>query len=103
MTYNHKILEVMEAVLNGTLGIIDASRRIVRLRVELRLFETDVLNLFRAIDSQTDHLILNTENIPMSDARKEENIREIGDYESFYRAEVERECRYILSQTTFED
>lgn len=88
---------VAEALLGNEIGVIEASRRVVSLRVELKLFDYEVLDVFRAIESSTDHLILNYENFPLSEDRKHANEIEIKDYENYYREAAEKACHEIIS------
>ena len=86
--------QVAQEILDGRLGILEGSRKMVLLYHEQNL-DDDLYNVFRGLDSETDHLLLEPILFPVSDNRREDNARQIGEYETAYRTDILEACRLI--------
>ena len=94
-----KVVQVAEAILSGTIGIIEGSRRLVTLRqlVTKEDFDKD-FKIFVLIDSDSDH-------IPIGDARKQwapqarkDKDKELEQIENWYRDSAEQGCKILIAR-----
>lgn len=94
-----KVVQVAEAILSGSSGIIEGSRRLATLRhlVTKTDFDED-FKIFVLVDSDSDH-------IPIGDARKQwapqalhEKDKEFKHIEDYYRNYVEEGCKVLIAR-----
>jgi hypothetical protein len=98
-----KIVAICEAVLREEIGVIAASRKLSRLGFDLFLGRDADFELFDAVDSETDHLPVDSERQNWSRdalARKDE---EIAKAESASRDEAFAACRKLIHRLRLED
>jgi Protein of unknown function (DUF2489) len=94
-----KVVEIAQAMLDSTLGIIEGSRRLNDLREALGIYHLDDDFVgFVGIDSETDHL-------PIGDVRRlwnEEALvhkdREVEGKERWYRDGAFEDCRKLIAR-----
>jgi len=94
-----KIVAICEAVLNEEIGIIAGSRRLKNLGYELGLYRDEDFMTFVAIDSETDHLPVDSERRNWSVeslGRKDEEIAECE--ASVYKDYVLTACRKLIER-----
>jgi hypothetical protein len=92
-----QIIELAEKILSQDLNVIEGSRKMVNIRAEFQMYDSNVFDLFRAIDSETDHIVLDeSARVLMSPSRFEKNLFEITDCETYYRKLVDEACRRII-------
>lgn len=96
MKYNKEIRDVAQALLDERIHIVSGARQISKLLAEMNPSDRPELDLFRAIDSETDHLILKEVAFPISDGRRLSNQKELEEVAEFYASEVKAVCREIL-------
>jgi len=73
MKYNKEIRDVAQALLDERIHIVSGARQISKLLAEMNPSDRPELDLFRAIDSETDQLILKEAAFPISDGRRLSN------------------------------
>lgn len=91
-----RIIPIIESIADDKIGIIEASRKIVKIIYELRI-EISELIIFKAIDSETDHL-------PIGEVRnywdKQALVKadeEVRTYEASVRNKVSKVCQGMRS------
>jgi hypothetical protein len=98
MKENKEITLIVNQILNNEIGIIEAARQITKIRAEGELFDGNLLDIFRGIESETDHLVLGNEKFMISKEREEFVRSEIQSCEDFYRDDVKAVCDEILKR-----
>lgn len=78
-----EIVKVASAMISGQIDLITGCRMLSKLRFEVESENSDIFNIFRAVDSETDH-------IPLGKAREK------CDKDSLFKIDKEVE-EYILS------
>lgn len=94
----HEIVSVANNILEGNIGSIEASRKLIALFYDAGLDNDDDLAVFKALDSQTDHLPINKLRENYSSERLEEIDEEVKQYENFYRDAVMKASRNIIEK-----
>ena len=80
-----KVRALAQRIIDGQVGIIEGSRQILLYQSWLHARGDEAFNVFRAIESQTDHLpIGKVRDLWSPDALKEKD-KEIKEVEEFYR------------------
>lgn len=99
-----KIVAICEAILHEEIGVIAGSRRLNRLEAELLHNEVgwfqrdeDFLT-FVAIDSETDHLPVDSERRNWSVDALERKDEEIAKAEAFYQGDAFAACRKLIER-----
>jgi hypothetical protein len=104
-----KIVAICEAMLNEEIGVIAGSRRLRWLDAELLnkevgCFEHDEDFLtFAAIDSETDHLPVDSERRNWSVEALERKNKEIAKAEAFYKDDALAACRKLIERFDMKD
>ncbi|HEY5839212.1 MAG TPA: DUF2489 domain-containing protein [Pyrinomonadaceae bacterium] len=98
-----KIVAICEATLAEEMGIIAASRRLSALGLELFDGRHADFVTFDAIDSETDHLPVDTERKNWSSEALERKDREIAEAEAFYKNDVFAACRQLIERFAIRD
>ena len=89
------VRRIAKEILDGDLGILQGTRKMVFAYHQLGL-DNSAFNIFRALDSETDHLLLEPIKFPISDERRATNVSEIESFEAFYRDDILDACRRLL-------
>jgi hypothetical protein len=99
-----KIVAICEAILNEEVGVIAGSRRLSRLESELLHNEVgwfqrdeDFVTIV-AIDSETDHLPVDSERHNWSVEALERKDEEIAKAEALYKDDVFAACRKLIER-----
>lgn len=92
-----KTIVVCEEFLRGEIGVIAASRHLVSLFAHMNMDDSDFI-LFKAIESQTDHLPIGEERKNWNtEALKRKDI-EISEYELTFKNEMIETCQKVISK-----
>jgi hypothetical protein len=91
------VRRIAKEILDGDLGILQGARKMVFAYHQLGL-DDPVFNVFRALDSETDNLLLEPINFPISDERRANNMSEIESIEAFYRDDILSTCRQLTGE-----
>lgn len=97
MTKENEIVLIAKSLLANDIGLIEASRKLVRLQYEANLENEEDLKIFWIIDSETDHLPIGQQRANVSAQKLIESDKEIGECEEFYRDTVRIACINIIS------
>jgi len=98
LTVHDAVVETAEALIAGTLGPVDASRRLVGLAAELGALDDEDLLFFLELDSQTDHFPLGTAREGWSAAALEREDRVRERYETAVRDKALIHCRSLIGK-----
>jgi hypothetical protein len=93
-----KIVAICEAVLAEEIGIIAASRRLSALGLELFDGRHEDFIMFDAVDSETDHLPVDTERKNWDAEALRRKDAEIAKAEAFYKDDVIAACRKLIER-----
>jgi hypothetical protein len=93
-----KIVAICEAVLAEEIGIIAASRRLSALGLQLFGRRHEDFITFDAVDSETDHLPVDTERRNWSAEALGRKDVEIAQAEASYKNNVIAACRKLIEQ-----
>lgn len=93
-----KIIAICEAALAEEIGIIAASRRLSALGLELFDGHDEDFIMFDAVDSETDHLPVDTERKNWSAVALKRKDAEIAEAEAFYKNDVIAACRKLIER-----
>ena len=93
-----KIVAICEAAVAEEINIISASRRLTALG--LRLFDGhhEDFNTFRGVDSETDHLPVDTERKNWSAEALKRKDEEIAEAEAIYKKDVTAACWKLIER-----
>ena len=94
----NEILNLANSFLEEKIGSIELSRKVIRLAYELGFQESDEIDSFKALESQTDHLPIGTLREKYSVERLIEIDKEIKDYEDFYRDSITNACQKLIGK-----
>ena len=98
LTVHDAVAETAEALIAGTLGPVDASRRLVGLAAELGALDDEDFLFFVELDSQTDHFPLGPARERWSAAALEREDRARERYETAVRDEALSYCRSLIAK-----
>lgn len=98
-----KIVAVCELLLKEKLGVIAGSRELVALGSELFDKHDEDFLPFVAIDSETDHLPVDSERRNWSDEALKRKDEEISEYEAAAKQNVFTACRILISRFDLRD
>jgi hypothetical protein len=99
-----KVVAICEAILNEEIGVIAGSRRLNRLEVELLHNEVGWIQhdadflTFVAIDSETDHLPVDSERQNWSIEALERKNEEMAKAEALYKDDAFAACRKLVER-----
>jgi hypothetical protein len=93
-----KIVAICEAILNEEIGIIAGSRRLKSLGYELCGDHDEDFLTFVAMDSETDHLPVDSERRNWSVEALERKDKEITEAEAFYKDNAFAACRELMKR-----
>jgi hypothetical protein len=93
-----EIVLIAKSLLKQQIGIVEASRILIRLRYEAQLEDEENLNIFRAIDSETDHLPIGLLRENYSSTKLVEVDEEIKKCDEFYEKLVENACKNLIAK-----
>ena len=99
-TLHNAVIETAEAVIAGTLGPVDASRRFVGLAAELDALDDEDFRFFVELDSQSDHFPLGSVREHWSAAALQREDRARRECETDVRDEALIHCRSLLTKYT---
>lgn len=94
----NEILIIVNDILEEKIGSIKASRKLIRLFSEIGFDDDNDLLVFKALDSETDHLPVGKLRENYSSQKLKEIDEEIKKYEDFYRNSVMSACKNILKK-----
>ena len=97
-----RIVAICESILAEEIGVIAGSRRLSQLGLQLYDDHDEDFITFDAVDSETDHLPVNSERANWSTealARKDE---EIAQAEALYKTNVFSACRKLIERFRLE-
>jgi hypothetical protein len=93
-----KIVSTAKAILSSEIGIIAGSRDLLRLSQEIGCEMEEDFILFVAMESETDHLPVDSERQYWDkEALKRKDV-EIAEYESFHKYQAFEACRRIIGR-----
>ena len=95
---NKEIVEIANRVLNQELGSIEASRTLIRLFYQIKKDDDKNLMVFKALDSETDHLPLGKLRENYSPNKLEVMDNEVKSYEHTYRESINLACKNIIKK-----
>ncbi len=93
-----KIVAICEAILNEEIGVIAGSRRLNYLRCELELDRDEDFLTFVAINSETDHLPVDSERRHWSVEALERKDKEIAESEAAYKDHAIESCKKLIAR-----
>ncbi|MCW5958623.1 MAG: DUF2489 domain-containing protein [Pyrinomonadaceae bacterium] len=93
-----EIVLVAKSLLSNDIGIIEASRKLVKLQYETELENEENLKIFWVIDSETDHLPIGERRLNLSDESLVKYDKEMEECESFYKDDVVTACKNIIKK-----
>ena len=93
-----KIVAICEAALAEEIGIIAASRRLSALGLKLFDSRHEDFTAFDAVDSETDHLPVDTERKNWSAEALMRKDAEIAEAEAIYKDDVIAACRKLIER-----
>ena len=95
-----QIVDIAKGALAGTVSILQAARELAELLSEAGVEddEGELVNLFKTIDSETDHLPLGSQRQQWDAVSLKRKDSEIVEYERAFREEVLRACRTLISK-----
>ena len=93
-----KIVAICEAALAEEIGIIAASRRLSALGLKLFDGHDEDFIMFDAVDSETDHLPVDTERRNWDAEALKRKDAEIAEAETFYKNDVIAACRKLIER-----
>ena len=102
ITKVNEILVVVNDILGGKIGSIKASRKLIRLFNDIGSDSDIDLLVFKALDSETDHLPVGKLRENYSSKRLKEIDEEIKKYEDFYRDSIMNASKNILEKYSIE-
>lgn len=97
MSKKSEIVLIAKSLLANDIGLIEASRKLVKLQYEANLENEEDLKIFWIIETETDHLPIGQQRTNVSHQRLIESDKEIKDCEEFYRDAVRTACINIIS------
>ena len=98
-----KIAATCEAMLAEEIGVIAASRRLTRFGLSLFDGHDKDFMIFRAIDSETDHLPVDIERHNWSVDALERKDKEIANAEALYKDDASAACRKLIERFGLKD
>lgn len=98
MTDKKQLVSIAKAVLDKKINFIEASRLFVKLRYEKNVEDEKNLDIFRIIDSETDHLSIGNSTENCSESLQEKTALEIEECEKFYYDEVITSCKNLITK-----
>jgi hypothetical protein len=98
-----QIVAICEAILAEELGVIAGSRRLNLLGLELLNGRDEDFRECLVVDSDTDHLPVDSERHNWSVDALERKDREIAEVESFYKEEVKAACKKLIERFGLRD
>lgn len=98
----NEIIIIVNNILEGKIGSIEASRKLIRLFYDNGLENDNNLLVFKALDSETDHLPFGRLRDNYSSQRLKEIDGEIKKYEDFYRDYIMNASKNILEKYSIE-
>jgi hypothetical protein len=98
-----QIVAICEAVLAEELGVIAASRRLNLLGLELLNGRDEDFGEFLVVDSDTDHLPVDSERHNWSVEALNRKDKEIAEAQSFYKEEVDAACKKLIERFGMKD
>jgi hypothetical protein len=93
-----QVLAICKGMLAGDIGIILGSRMLTRLRFEVDEEEDPDFLIFKAIDSETDHLPVDEERQNWAESTLLRKDVEIKKYEDFHRGEAFEGCHALITK-----
>jgi hypothetical protein len=96
--FRHRIVTRCRDLLEGRIGVIEASRELSRSRFEADAETDPDLGVFVAIDSETNHLPVGTDRREWAPDALEAKDREIREYEQASRDDAYRAARSLLKK-----
>ena len=93
-----QIVAICESVLAEEIGVIAGSRRLNRLGLDLYDAHDPDFITFRGVDSETDHLPVDSERANWSAEALERKDAEIAHAEKTYREDVFLACRKLIER-----
>lgn len=98
MSNKSEILAIAEAVLEGKVSVIEASRKLVSLHYEENLENEEYFKVFWVVDSETDHLPMGRHRENYSAEKLLEIDNEVRAYEQFHKKAVILACEHIVEK-----
>lgn len=98
-----KIIAICEAILNEDIGVIAGSRRLKSLGLELYGGHDEDFLTFVAIDSETDHLPVESERRNWSVEALERKGKEIAEVEALYKDDALEACKRLIRRFDMKD
>ena len=93
-----KIVAICEAILNEDIGVIAGSRRLNHLGYELDLDRDEDFLTFVAINSETDHLPVDSERQNWSVEALKRKDKEIAEFEAAYKDQAIESCKKLIAR-----
>jgi hypothetical protein len=94
-----RVVETAEAILDGSLGMVEGASRLAALRHEVDPHEEDVdFRALAGIDSQTDHLPVGSIRERWDAAALRAKDVELAGHEADFRDAVVRMCRNLVAR-----
>ena len=97
-----QLVAICESVLAEEMGVIAGSRRLNRLGLQLYGARDPDFVTFAGVDSETDHLPVDSERANWSAEALERKDKEIAHAEKIYREDVFEDCRKLIERFRLE-
>ena len=93
-----RLIEIARGITDGSVGIIEGSRKISSMRHELSDPDDVIFNIFIGIDSETDHLPVGDERRHWSKDALAAKDTEILKYEDSQRSDAQAACKRLIER-----
>lgn len=93
-----EIASLAKEIVAENINLIEGVRKMLSLLNQADGVATETSNVFRGVDSQTDHFVLSPINNNLSDEARLRNTAELRESQNYFRSAIFEACHRILAE-----